>query len=98
MPLTSGSRGWSAGQTPWLAGPTLYSLTGLLHGHALQMAVTRNPKLQVSGSQTWWPADHVARPAGQHGNSSLHPYKYPLSMKFKIPHSTCSSPLVKVPV
>jgi hypothetical protein len=58
---------------------------GLLHGHALQEAVTRNLKLEVSGSRTWWAAGHVARLAGQHlacyrlnqvGNSSLDPYKY----------------------
>jgi hypothetical protein len=29
-------------------------------------------------------------------NSSLDPYKYPLPMEFMTPHSTCSSPLVKV--
>jgi hypothetical protein len=55
-PLTSGPR-W------WPVGPTLQPLTGLLHGQALQEAVTRNPKLEVSGSQTRWPVDHVARPA-----------------------------------
>jgi hypothetical protein len=85
--------------------PTLQPLMGFLHGHALQEVVTRNPMLEVSGSRTRWPAGHVARPAGQHlacyqlnqvGNSSLDPYKYPLPMEFKIPHSTCSSPLVKV--
>jgi hypothetical protein len=32
----------------------------------------------------------------QVGNSSFDPYKYPLPMEFNIPHSTCSSPLVKV--
>jgi hypothetical protein len=85
-PLTSGPRGWSVSQTPWPAGPTLQPLMGLLHGHALQKVVTRNLRLEVSGSQTWWEAGHVARPAGQHlacyqlnqvGNSSLDPYKYP---------------------
>jgi hypothetical protein len=82
--MTSGPREWPAGQTPWPTGPTLQCLTGLLHGHALQEVVTRNPKLEVSGSRTQWPAGHVARPAGQHlacyqlnqvGNSSLDPYK-----------------------
>jgi hypothetical protein len=76
-PLTSGPRGWPAG-------PTLQPLMGLLHGHALQEAVTRNLKLEVGGSQTWLPADHVARLAGEYlvcysfnqvGNSSLDPYK-----------------------
>jgi hypothetical protein len=97
-PLTSGPRGWPAG-------PTLQPLMGLLHGHVLLEAVTRNPKLEVSGSWTRWSADHVARPTGQHlacyrlnqvGNSSLDPYKYPIPMEFKTPHSTCSSPLIKV--
>jgi hypothetical protein len=85
-PLTSGPRGWLADQTPWPAGPTFQPLTGLLHGHTLQEAVIRNLKLEVGGSRTRWPADHVARPAGQHlacyrlnqvSNSSLDPYKYP---------------------
>jgi hypothetical protein len=65
-PLTSGPRGWPADQTPWLASPTLQPLTGWLHGHALQEAVTRNLKLDVGGSRTRWPPGHVARPAGQH--------------------------------
>jgi hypothetical protein len=77
-PLTSGPRGWPAG-------PTLQPLVGLLHGHALQEAVTRNLKLEVGGSQTWSSAGHVARLTGQHlmcyrlnqvGNSSLDLYKY----------------------
>jgi hypothetical protein len=49
-PLTSGPRGWLAGQTSWLAGPTLQPLAGWLHGHALQEVVTRNLKLEVGGS------------------------------------------------
>jgi hypothetical protein len=85
-PLTSGPRGWPAGQTPWPVGPTLQPFTGLLHGHALQEAVTRNLKLEVGGSRTQWSAGHVARPADQHlacyrlnqvCNSTLDPYKYP---------------------
>jgi hypothetical protein len=60
-PLTSGPRGWAADQTPWPASPTLQPLTGFLHGHALQEAVTRNLKLKVGGSQTRWPASqHLA--------------------------------------
>jgi hypothetical protein len=106
-PLTSGPRGWSTGQTPWLDDPTLQPLAGWLHGHALQEAVTRNPKLKVGGSRTRWPPGHVAWPASQHlvhyqpnqvGNSSLDPYKYLMSVEFKTPHSTYSSPLVKVSV
>jgi hypothetical protein len=64
--LTSGPRGWPASQTPWPAGPTLQPLVGLLHGHAFQEAVTRNPKLEVGGSWTRWLDGHVARPTGQH--------------------------------
>jgi hypothetical protein len=67
----------------------------------------RKLKPEVSGSQTRWPPGHMARPGGEHlafyrenqvSNSSFDPYKYPLPMEFKIPHSTCSSPLVKVQV
>jgi hypothetical protein len=59
---------------------------GWLHRHALQEAVTRNPKLEVGGSRTPWPPGHVASPAGQHlvhyhlnqvDNSSLDLYQYP---------------------
>jgi hypothetical protein len=42
-PLTSGPKGWPVG-------PILQPLVGLLHEHALQEAVTRNPKLEVGGS------------------------------------------------
>jgi hypothetical protein len=77
---------WPADQTPWPASPTLQPLAGWLHGHTLQEAVTRNLKLEVGGSRTRWPLDHVSRPTGQHlaryrlnqvGNSSLDPYEYP---------------------
>jgi hypothetical protein len=63
--LTRWPRGWLARQTPWPVGPTLQPLTGLLHAHALQEAVTRNLKLEVVGSQTWWPAGHMAMLVGQ---------------------------------
>jgi hypothetical protein len=81
-PLTIEPKGWPVVQTLWLASRTLHLLTGLLHRYVLQEVVTRNPKLEVSGSQTQWLAGHVARPAGQHlacywlnqgGNSSLDP-------------------------
>jgi hypothetical protein len=58
-PLTSGPRGWPTD-------PNLQPLAGLLHGHALQEAVTRNSKLEVGGSQTRWLVSHVARSVGQH--------------------------------
>jgi hypothetical protein len=88
-----GPGGWLAGSTPWPTGRTLQPLMGWLHRHTLQEAVTRNLKLEVDGSWTQWLLGHVARLANQHlgcqvGNSSLDPYKYPLPMKFNIPHST----------
>jgi hypothetical protein len=85
-PLPSGLRGWPTGQTRWRASPTLQPLASWILGYALQEAVTRNPKLEVSGNRTWWPPDHVAMLAGQHlaryrlnqvSNSSSDPYKYP---------------------
>jgi hypothetical protein len=95
-PLTSGPRGWSAGETQWPAGPTLQPLTGWLRGDTLQEAVERNPKLKVGGGRTPWPADNVTRPAGYHLACSLDPYKYPLPVEIKATHSICSSPIVKV--
>jgi hypothetical protein len=104
-PLTNGPRGWTADQTPWLAGRTLQPLTGWLHRHALQETVTRNLKLEVSGSRTRWQPGHMARPASQHMRVTdliksvtppWTPINTPLLLEFKIPHSTCSSPLVKV--
>jgi hypothetical protein len=84
--LTSGPKGWPTSQTPWLTGPNLQPLMGLLHRHALKEAVTKNPKLEVGGSLTWWPIGHVARPAGQYlacyrlnQVGTLDPYKCPLA-------------------
>jgi hypothetical protein len=34
----------------------------------------------------------------QVGNPSLDPYKYPIPVEINTPHSTYSSPLIKVPV
>jgi hypothetical protein len=97
-PLTSGPRGWAAGQTPWLAGPTLQPLIGRLHGDTLQEAVTGNPKPKVGGGWTPWPASHhlVSYRLNQVSNPSLDPYKYPLPVEINTPHSTYSSPLVKI--
>jgi hypothetical protein len=106
-PLTSGTRGWPADQTPWPIGPTLQPLTGWLHRHALQEAITRNPKLEVSGSRI---GDRLAMWLGRPANtwrvnnfikSATPPWTLintPLPMEFKTPHHTCSSPLVKVSV
>jgi hypothetical protein len=96
-------------QTPWLVGPTLQLLVGQLHSDTLQEVVTGNPKPKVGGDRTPWPPGHVARSASHHlvsyrlnqvGNPSLDPYKYPppLPVKINTPHSTYSSPHVKVPV
>jgi hypothetical protein len=63
-PLTSGPRGWPAGQTSWPASPTLQPLVGWLHDDTLQEVIEGNPKLKVSGGRTPWSACHVARPAG----------------------------------
>jgi hypothetical protein len=106
-PLASGPRGWPTGQTPRTAGPTLQPLAGQLHGDSLQEAVIGNSKLEIDGGWTSWPPGHVDMSAGHHlasyrlnqvGNPSLDLYIYPLPVEIKIPHSTCSSPLVKVPV
>jgi hypothetical protein len=54
--LIDGPRGWSAGQTTWLAGSTLQPLTGWLRSDTLQEAVEGSPKLKVGGGQTPWSA------------------------------------------
>jgi hypothetical protein len=83
-PLTSGPYGWLLGQTPWLAGPTLYPLTGCLGSDALQEAVIRNLRPRVGKDRATWLAGYIVRPAIQHlacyqlnpvGNSSWDSYK-----------------------
>jgi hypothetical protein len=96
-PLASGPREWPAS-------PTFQPLTDWLHGHALQEAVTRNPKLEVGlGSRpTMW----LGQPANTWCVTDLiksvtplwTPINITVPMEFKTPHSTCSFPLVKVPV
>jgi hypothetical protein len=97
-PLTSGPRGWPTG-------PTLQPLAGWLCCDTLQEAIQGNPKLKIGGSRTPWPTGHMARPAShdlacyrlnQVGNPYLDPYKYPLPVKIKATHTTCSSPHVNV--
>jgi hypothetical protein len=56
--LTSGPRGWTAGQTPWVACPTLQPLVGWLYDKTLQGAVEGNPKLKVG---------HAVQDAKLHG-------------------------------
>jgi hypothetical protein len=91
--LTSGPRGWPPGQTPWPVGPTLQPLVGWLHGDTLQEVIEGNPKLKVSGGQT-------PRLAGRPplDTSPWTPINTPLPVEIKATHTTCSSPLVKVPV
>jgi hypothetical protein len=89
--LMCGPSWWPASQTPWPAGPTLQPPMSFLGGDALQEVVELNLRLGVSGCRAPWPADHVARPAGQHlasyqlnrvGNFSWDSYKYPLSIEY----------------
>jgi hypothetical protein len=60
---------------------------------------------KVGGGRSTRPVGHMAWLAGHHlvpnrplqvGGGPIHPYKKPAHVKVKIPHSTCSSPLVKV--
>jgi hypothetical protein len=97
-PLTCGPSGW-------LAGPTLQPPMSFLGGDAFQEVVEWKPRPGVRGGHDPWPVGHVARPVGQHlvnyrlnrfGNCSWDSNKYLLPMELKTPHSTCSSPLVKV--
>jgi hypothetical protein len=60
--LTSGPGGGGG----WPLSLPLQPLMSLLHGHALEEAVTWNLKLEVSGNQTWWSAGRMARLASQH--------------------------------
>jgi hypothetical protein len=105
MPLTCGPSAWPAGQTPWLAGPTLQPPMSFLGGDTLQEALEWNLRLGVSGGHDPWPAGHVARLPGQHlanyqlnqvGYCSWDSYKYPPINGIHRAHSTYSSPLVKV--
>jgi hypothetical protein len=77
---------WVAGQTLWLACPTLQPHVSFLGGDTLQEEVGWNPRPAVGGGHAPWLAGHVARPAGQHlaryrinqvSNFSWDTYKYP---------------------
>jgi hypothetical protein len=48
-PLMCGTSGWLAGQTPWLASPTLQPPVSFLGGDALEEAVEGNLRPGVSG-------------------------------------------------
>jgi hypothetical protein len=53
-PLTCGPSGWQAGQTPWLAGPTLQPPVSFVGGYALQEVVEWNLKPGVGGGRAPW--------------------------------------------
>jgi hypothetical protein len=82
------------------AGPTLQPPMSFLGGDALQEAVEWNLRPRVSGGRAWWPvSQHQANyRLNQVGNCSCNSYKYPLQMELNIPHYTCSSPRINVPV
>jgi hypothetical protein len=65
-PLTCGTSGRPAGQTPWPADTTLQPPMSFLGGDALQEAVERNQRPGVGGGPTSWLVSHVARLVGQH--------------------------------
>jgi hypothetical protein len=65
-PLMCGPSGWPAGQTPWLADPTLHLPVSFLGSDTLQEAVEWNQRPGVGGGHASWLVGHVARPAGQH--------------------------------
>jgi hypothetical protein len=62
-PLTCGPSGWPAGQTLWLAGPTLQPPMSFLGSDALQEVEEWNARPGVGGGCAPWLADHMARPA-----------------------------------
>jgi hypothetical protein len=104
-PLMCGPSGWPAGPTPWPTGPTFQPPMSFLGGDTLQEVVEWNLRPRVGGGRAPWLASHVARPASQHlvnyrlnqvDNCSWDSYKYPPADGIHTPHSTCSSPLVKV--
>jgi hypothetical protein len=86
MPLASVPRGGRLAKPHgWSAPLCIFSRVGL----------TGNLKPKVSGGQTPWPADHMARPAGWHlvsyqlnhlGTPSMDLYKYPPTAENK--HTT----------
>jgi hypothetical protein len=99
-PLMCGPSGWPVGQTPWPTSPALQSLVSFLGGDVLQEAVEWNSRLGVGGGHDPWPVDQrsVNHRCNQVGNCSWDSYKYPHADGIHTPHSTCSSPLVKVSV
>jgi hypothetical protein len=91
-PLTSGTRGWLADQTPWPVGPTLQPLVGWLYGETLQEAVTANLKPKVGGGWTPWSSGHVARPTGHHFVS----YQLDCGLLVDLDYRGCFRPLCEL--
>jgi hypothetical protein len=56
QPLMCGPSGWTIGQTPWPASPTLQPPMSFLGGDALQEVVEGNPRPGVSGGHAPWSA------------------------------------------
>jgi hypothetical protein len=92
-----------AGPTPWLVDQVLRWFGPILGCHAS----TWGGEARIGGGRSTRLASHVPWLVGHHlapnqplqvGGGPVHPDKYPLMVKVEIPHSTCSSTLVKVPV
>jgi hypothetical protein len=60
-PLLCGPSGWPAGQTPWMASPTLQPPVIFLGGDAIQEAAEWNPRPRVSGGHAPWPTGQPTR-------------------------------------
>jgi hypothetical protein len=56
----------TCGPSGWPADSTLQPPVSFLGGDFLQEVIEWNSRLGVGGGRAPWPADHVARPAGQH--------------------------------
>jgi hypothetical protein len=99
-PLTCGPSGWPTSKTPWSVNPTLQPPVSFLGGDTLQEVVEWNRGLEsVEAALHGWPANtwriiDLIKLVIALGT----PINTPLPMEFRAPHSTCSSPLVKVPV
>jgi hypothetical protein len=104
---SKGHKGRPANPTPWPIGHTLSQFRMRHDGYAPKSVYKSIPGSKVSGDREEWPVSHVdAHPAVHHlqtdsiksMESPLDLYIRILMIEFRIPHSTFSSPLVKVPV
>jgi hypothetical protein len=87
------------------ASHTLSQFRSRLDGYALKSVYKSIPYPKVGGDQEEWPASHVdGHPAVHHlQTDSINSVEAPIDLyirilmvEFNTPHSTCSSPLVKV--